>query len=131
MNEHDTISQPELHWSDSMDDGSLTLEAEWVLTTLPKQLLPRLTCLLAPDLLNRLIQGWGKQYAQLAQDGSSPIGLAPTDQAGVLLQLPEDLSIQHLGEHAVEVRAELQNLCRWLNLMVNLRAEQGRNLAAA
>jgi hypothetical protein len=100
-----------------MDEGLLTLEAEWFLMTLPKQLIPRMTCLVAPDLLNQLVVQWSVEHS----------GHESVKQ----FTLPAGLNLTHFASHETAISVELVNLCKWLNLTQNTLHEDDHSLKAA
>lgn len=124
MNDYDTNDPSGLHWSDSMDEGLLTLEAEWFLMTLPKQLIPRMTCLIAPDLLNQLVGKWSLQHSN-SQKVKQPSAHAEQ------FTLPSGLNLSHHAQYEAAIQVELSNLCKWLNLTQNMLYDEGRKLEAA
>lgn len=50
--EHETYEQEVFDWLESVEDGSLTLQAERLLFLLPEPLVPSFTTLYTPDLIN-------------------------------------------------------------------------------
>ncbi|MDH4394365.1 MAG: hypothetical protein QE278_01680 [Limnobacter sp.] len=135
MNYYDTNDPSGVHWSDSMDEGLLTLEAEWFLMTLPKQLIPRMTCLMAPELLNQLVAQWTVEHAKtnLNTESDGPLLFNPTgaESTEIKFKLPASLNLKHLEKHETAISAELLNLCKWLNLTQNLLYEETSKLKAA
>lgn len=117
MNNDTTKTLSRLHWMDAMDEGLLTLESECLLMQLPSALLPRLTCLLAPQLLNQLVLD---RIVHNVECGPSTEGWA--------LQL-KTLQ-QQLGPYAQAVEVELANLNTWLGLTQEFAEEPATSLAA-
>lgn len=135
MNDYDTNDPSGLHWSDSMDEGLLTLEAEWFLMTLPKQLIPRMTCLIAPELLNQLVAQWTREHS-----GAKPCTDTATHEflnihcpknTEQKFTLPIGLNLSHHEQYEAAIEVELDNLCKWLNLTQNMLYEECRKLEAA
>lgn len=119
MNYYDTNDPSEVHWSDSMDEGLLTLEAEWFLMTLPKQLIPRMTCLIAPELLNQLVVTWSIEHSRIDTNSEKQFAL------------PIELNLKRFADYETAVLVELMNLCKWLNLTQNMLQEEAQKLKAA
>lgn len=122
MNDYDTNDPSGLHWSDSMDEGLLTLEAELLVMSLPEPLIPRMTCLIVPELLNQLVVQWTIEHASTQ---------TPDKSAFHRFTLPDGLDLSRHSPYETAIQVELHNLCKWLNLTRNLWDEDKHALEAA
>ena len=130
---HATDEDTGLHWEDALDEGLLTLEAEWFLISLPKPLIPQLTCLGCPQVLNQVVAQWLAQSQGFQQDlvciSGHSVQQAVYDPNHEFT-LPANLRLSALGPYQLAVTEELNNLCKWMNLVRSLATAHTSSLAA-